>query len=420
MPPQLPGAAQTLRQSLALLKTRRFGSFWFASLLSNIGTWTQQVAQPWLLLSLGASPFLLGLDEFAMDAPGWALTLIGGLLADRRDRRRVIALFQSIQMLCPTLVIILLLLGALHPWTIILLSLVIGITDALSMPSFQTIVPSIVRRDQISAGLALNSTQFNLSRILGPAVAGVLLTGFGAYACYVTSAISYIPFILIALLVLPSKDATRSSAARANILRDLFSGWSDILRDQNLLGALATVLTTSALCGPLIVFCPVLVKTGFGGTAAQFSEAIGAFGVGGLIGAVVLLSIDASRDRLRLSSWAAAIYGVVLAAAATTPWFWSLPVLLVLAGISMNISNTSANTVLLSVASSRKCGQTISLYMLAMRGGLALGGLLTGVTVGWLGVREALLVNGILAAVIQVFIGSKWMASRTAAVASSS
>ncbi|MEJ1961439.1 MAG: MFS transporter [Gammaproteobacteria bacterium] len=102
------------RESLRLLGTRRFGTFWFASLLSSIGTWAQQVAEPWLLLSLGASPFLLGLDSFAMGAPVFVLTLLGGVLADRADRRHVIALFQSIQMLCPTLIVVLLLAGTIQ------------------------------------------------------------------------------------------------------------------------------------------------------------------------------------------------------------------------------------------------------------------------------------------------------------------
>jgi MFS family permease len=141
--------------------------FCFANLLSNIGTWAQQVAQPWLLLSLGASPFLIGLDAFAMGAPVWLLTLVGGVLADHADRRRVIASFQALQMLCPTLLVVLLLAGAVRPWMVIVLSLIVGITDALSMPSFQSIVPSIVDHDQIATGIALNSTQFNLSRILG-------------------------------------------------------------------------------------------------------------------------------------------------------------------------------------------------------------------------------------------------------------
>src|SRR5450432_2794483 len=99
------------RESIALLRTRRFGTFWFASLLSNIGTWAQQVAQPWLLLSLGASSFLLGVDSFALSGPVLLLTIAGGILADRADRRRVIAGFQSVQMLCPVALVILLVAG---------------------------------------------------------------------------------------------------------------------------------------------------------------------------------------------------------------------------------------------------------------------------------------------------------------------
>ena len=138
-------------QSLALLRTRRFGTFVFASLLSNIGTWAQQVAEPWLLLSLGASSLVIGLDAFVLAAPTWILTLPGGELADRASRRKVIVLFQSIQMLCPAFLVVLLLTGTVQPWMIVALSLIVGITDALSMPSFQSIVPSIVNRSQIAA-----------------------------------------------------------------------------------------------------------------------------------------------------------------------------------------------------------------------------------------------------------------------------
>src|SRR6204780_3066957 len=99
---------KTLRQSLSLLATRRFGTFWFASLLSSLGTWAQQVAEPWLLLTLGASSFVIGLDSFATNAPVLLLTLAGGALADRSDRKRVIAGFQSIQMLCPAAIVVLL------------------------------------------------------------------------------------------------------------------------------------------------------------------------------------------------------------------------------------------------------------------------------------------------------------------------
>lgn len=396
--------------SLQLLRTRRFGTFCVASLLSNLGTWAQQVAEPWLLLSLGASSFLIGLDSFAMAAPAWILTLLGGILADLADRRRIIATCQSIQMLCPTLLVALLLTGAVQPWMIIALSLVVGITDALSMPSFQTIVPSIVEHDQIPAALALNATQFNLSRILGPALAGILMASLGAIGCFALNAASYLPFIWVALWILPRG---RSPAANDGPVdrHHLLLGIRAIARTPHLRGALLTVLLTSTFCAPLIVFCPVLVKEALRGDVGDFSTAMGAFGVGGLLGAVALLGVEASRDRRYLSSGFAAVYGFVLMLVAMTPWFWGLAALLVLAGVSMSVSNISANSLLQATAPSRLRGQTVSLYMLALRGGVSVGSLLTGLSVNLLGVRHALLINGILAVAAQIVVGREWLRS---------
>jgi MFS family permease len=391
-------------ESLQFLRTRRFGTFWFASLLSNIGTWAQQVAQPWLLLSLGASSFLVGLDAFALGAPVFLLTLVGGVFADSADRRRVIGFFQSIQMLCPTLLVVLLLAGAVRPWMVIVLSLVVGVIDALSMPSFESIVPSIVDHARIPEGIALNSTQFNLSRILGPALAGVLMASVGAVGAFAVSAASYVPFILVALWILPRRDTAPPEGAVFDH-RQLFAGVSEILREPALRGALLTVLVTGSMCAPLITFCPVLVKEAFHGEVGHFSLAVGAFGVGGMLGATGLLAMDPRRDRRPLSSWFAAGYGAIVVLAALNPWFSGLPVLFVLARLAMTASNASANTLLQATAPVRIRGQTVSLYMLAMRGGVALGSLLTGVSVSLLGVREALLINGALAVVTHVAIG---------------
>lgn len=395
------------RASLRLLFSRRFGTFWFATLLANIGTWAQQVAQPWLLLSLGASPFLLGLDAFALGAPVFALTLVGGWLADRADRRHVIALCQSIQMLCPTLLVILLLTGTVQPWIVIALSLVVGITDALSMPSYQSIVPSIVKREQIATGIALNTTQFNLSRILGPALAGVLMAGIGAAGAFAVSALSYLPFILVAWWILPRREPAAVMAAAAPPPR-LFANVGEVLSQPVLRGALLTVLTTSSLCGPLVTFCPVLLKEVFQAGAGQFSLTVGAFGVGGLLGALGLLAVDPARDRRPISSAFAVLFGLIVAASALNRHLWVLPALFVAAGLAMTVSNASANALLQADAPVRLRGQTVSLFMLAMRGGLSAGSLLTGLSVSLLGVREALLVNGLLAVAVHLGVGWRW------------
>ena len=404
------GTISAFNESIALLRTRRFGTFFFASLLSNIGTWAQQVAEPWLLLSLGASPFLVGLDAFALSAPTLLLTLVGGVLADRADRRRVIATFQSVQMLCPTLLVVLLLTGTVRPWMVVVLSLVVGITDALSMPSFQSILPSIVECKQIASGLALNSTQFNLSRILGPSLAGILMASVGAVGCFVASAASYIPFIAVALWILPRGKATPPAAGDFD-RSHLFAGVRAIAREPYLRGALLTVLATSMLCAPLITFSPVVVRDVFHKDASLFSLAVGSFGLGALLGAIWLLSVDAARDRRHLSSGFAVGYGMILVLVALNPWFRGLPVLLGLAGFSMSISNTSANSLLQTTASPSLRGQTISLYMLAMGSGISFGNLLTGVSVSALGVSHALLINGSLAVAAHFLVGRTWFRS---------
>jgi len=287
---------------------------------------------------------------------------------------------------------------------------VVGVTDSLSMPSFQSIVPSIVEHKQIASGLALNSTQFNLSRILGPAIAGVLLVSVGAVGCFAVSAISYVPFILVALWILPRREI--SSTVNVALNRKLIlANVEKISHIPLLLEALLTVFSTSLFCAPLITFIPIIIKNSFHGNAGHFSIAVGLFGVGGLLGAIMLLFVDVKRDRRYLSSGFASIYGIVLILVALNSWFWGLSVLLVFGGIAMSVSNISANTILQVNTPSLFRGQAVSLYMLAMRGGLSIGSLLTGLSVSLIGAEKALLINGVLALIIQLIIGREWMRS---------
>ena len=403
----------SLANSLRLLLTRRFGSFWVGSLLSNLGTWMQQVAEPWLILSLSGSSFLLGLDAFVMDAPVWILTLLGGVLADRRDRRRVIFFFQAIQMFCPILLVLLIVTGMIHVWMIIGLSLVVGITDALSMPAFQSFVPSIVAPNQIGTAIALNSTQFNLSRVLGPAIAGVVMARYGPAWCFGANALSYIPLLLTVYWIQVPHTLDRRFAMSSG--QPWFAEIRRIGRQPKLLGALCTVLVTSILCGPLIAFSPVLIKQVFHSDALHFGQAIAAFGVGGLIGATGILAVEGHIHRVKLCSRAAVLYGVLLSLVAVNRSLPLLSGLLVLCGATMTASNISANSILQYTAHDRIRGRTSSLYMLAMRGGLSLGNLMAGVSVTYLGVSHVFLINGIAAMLIQLLIYRKWVDASAAA-----
>jgi predicted MFS family arabinose efflux permease len=224
----------------------------------------------------------------------------------------------------------------------------------------------------------------------------------------VVSAASYVPFIGVALWILPRRAPEPATTDGPRPLHPL-KGIGGILRQPHLCGALLTVLATSVLCAPLVTFTPVLVNEVFHGDAAHFSTAVAAFGIGGLLGAAGLLGVAPTVDRRRLGSVFALVHGALLVATAVDPWFWVLPPLLVLAGASMTVSNTATNALLQATADPKLLGQTVSLYMLAMRGGISLGALFTGATVGLLGIRHALLLNGVAAVVVQAVIARMWL-----------
>ena len=176
-----------------------------------------------------------------------------------------------------------------------------------------------------------------------------------------------------------------------------------------------TVFTTGLLCTALVTFSPVLVKTVFLGGAGRFSTLLVAFGVGGLLGAAGLLGTAASVDLRALSSIFALAYGAILVCVALEPWFWDLPILLMLAGAATAVSNMAANTLVQSTARPELLGRTVSLYMLAVRGGASLGALVTGAVVTVLGVRRALLFDGLAAIALQAILAYWWRADRPGA-----
>jgi len=183
-PGAVPGPAEPfLQRTLAAFSYRDFRVLWFGAFTSTVGTWMQKVAQSWLVFDLTKSSFFLGLDDFLGQLPILLFTLVGGVIADRHDRRRLLLGSQYIQMTAAFILAGLVFFSYVHIWQILALSFVTGFAQAFGGPAYQSLIPSLVNKKHLPNAIALNSIQFNLARVFGPLLAGVALF-FGTAACF--------------------------------------------------------------------------------------------------------------------------------------------------------------------------------------------------------------------------------------------
>jgi len=394
-----------LHASKSFFRTSRYILFWISSLFSNIGTWMQQVAQPWVVLSLTNSPFWVGLDSFALNAPGWLFTLWGGVLADRYDRKKIVSFFQSIQFLCVLVMVVLLVEGGLKVWMLVLISFLVGLTDSLSMPAFQSIIPSLVEEKDIHKAISLNSTQFNLSRILGPAIAGVVIVRFGAIVCFSANAASYIPFFLSLYFIYPRGGLKLKRKQIEERPIQQVKEFRDLLLNPEVRLPLLITLVNGLFCAPIIAFSAVLIKNVFHAEVGTYGGAMTAFGIGGLLGAATsFISLPPSFKGNKLASVIAVVLGFVMLSVGLTHSFLFLIILLVISGAALTASNIAVNIFLQENILNTIRGRVVSLYQLALSGGISIGALLTGFVVTQLNISTALIINGTLAIVFQVWL----------------
>jgi len=190
--PEAPAPLKGLHRIAAALHHRDFRVLWFGACFSSIGTWMQSLAENWLVLSLTASAFYLGLDAFLQQLPIMLFTLIGGVVADRHDRRLTLMASQWIQLSTAAVLAALVYFGVVEVWHILLLSFITGTAQAFGGPAYQSLIPSLVGKHDLTNAIALNSIQFNLARVIGPIVAGVTLASLGMVACFGLNGISFL------------------------------------------------------------------------------------------------------------------------------------------------------------------------------------------------------------------------------------
>jgi MFS family permease len=368
---------QAGRRVTAALAYRDFRLLWFGALVSSIGTWMQKVAQAWLIVTLTgtASAFFLGLDSFLGEVPILLFTLIGGVVADRRDRRHLLLISQCVQMTTAFTLATLVFTGTIHIWLILTLSFITGIAQAFGGTAYQSLIPSLIDKKDLPNAIALNSIQFNLARVIGPALAGAALTAFGMVACFGLNGVSFL-FVMAALLALHVKHVPPSTTAR---MRDELKGGLRYVRDQPQLVTLTTLGFISAFLGlPILTFLPIIVKDVFQQDVVLYTRFMTIAGTGAVLGALTVAWIGKHRHMGLMLLTMQALLGLVAVAFSLSKVVWLSQVLL-FAGGALLVTCFSMTTSLVQLLAPHELrGRVVSIYMVAFRGGSPLGGLVSG------------------------------------------
>jgi MFS family permease len=383
----------SLKQVFRALNNRNYRLFFFGQGVSLIGTWMQTIALGWLVYRITHSPFLLCMVGFAGQLPMLFLTPLAGVLSDRWQRRRVLVATQSLAMLQALALAYLTLAGLIQVWHLMVLAVFLGVVNSLDMPTRQAFTLEMVdRKEDLANAIALNSSVFNASRLIGPTIAGILISLVGEGTCFLLNGLSY-----IAVIVALSSMRLSSPQARAsekNFLKDLQVGLRyafGFLPIRNILLLLALV---SLVGMPYTILMPVFAKDILRGGAHTLGILMAGAGVGALVGTIYLAarnSVVGLGTRIPL---AAACFGVgLIGFSFSRHLLLSLP-LIALAGFGMMVSMASSNTILQTIVEEDKRGRLMSLYAMAFAGMAPFGSLLAGTLSTRIGAPATLTLGG--------------------------
>jgi MFS family permease len=406
--------ARALRRMLAAFTYRDFRVQWFGACTSSIGTWMQIVAQNWLVLSLTHSPFYLGLDAFLQQLPIILFSLIGGVFADRRDRRRTLIASQYVQMgTSGTLALLMYLqnlqLVRMHIWHILVLSSITGFAQAFGGPAYQSLIPSLVDKKDLPNAVALNSIQFNVARVIGPLLFGATLTVFGRWgydepqamnACFALNALSFV-VVINTLMALHVKFIP--PAASKGMRDELQSGLSYVRHHHNLKAFIVLAAATTFLGFALLTFLPVFAQQVFHEGAGTYSHLMAFSGAGSILGALIVAWLGKYKRMGLTALLVQAMYGVLIIAFAASRILWLSDILLFLTGASLMVVFSTVTSLIQLIAPNEMRGRVMSIYMLAFRGGMPLGSLVSGWLATFLGAPLVIGINGALLVLVAAY-----------------
>ncbi|MFN7993655.1 MAG: MFS transporter [Bryobacteraceae bacterium] len=382
-----------LRRVFKAFHYRDFRLLWFGACTSSIGTWMQIVAQSWLVLEISHSPFLLGLDSFLGQIPIFLFSLVGGVIADRIDRRRVLLGSQYIQMTCAFVLTGLIALHVVQVWHILGLSFVVGCAQAFGGPAYQALVPMLVEKEDLPNAIALNSIQFNLARVIGPMLGGFALTQLGAAWCFALNGLSFVA-VIISLLVLSIKFVPQKTGE--SILTGVKQGIGFIRNQAAMVSLIVLAFCMTALAIPLITFLPVFAKNVFKSGPTTFTILLSCSGAGSVVGALIVAALGNIRHKGRTALLMMLLLGAGIAGFALSKVLALSCVLLFISGAAlMGVFSMISSLVQLITANEMR-GRVMSVYNVAFRGGMPFGSLATGWLVPMFTAPRVLAVNGLL------------------------
>ena len=390
-------------RTFSALRYRDFRLLWLGAITSTIGTFMQMLAQAWLVYTLTGSAFLLGVDGFLATGPMLLFSLFGGVVADRMARKKIMMGSQIAQGTFALILAALLWTHHVRIWHIFLLSFLTGSAQSFSGPAYISLLPLLVKREDVPNAVAMNSMQFNLARVIGPAIGGVVFATLGAAWCFLINGLSF-GAVIIALLLIRMPPIQDQSEKRS-VLADMREGFVFVRQRRALLMLTFLSFAGTFLGMPLFTMLPVVAKRIFDLGPRGLSLLQADYGVGSVIGALLVASSSYAAKKGRLALMLQLAFACTLVAFGLSRSLAASLVIAFIAGICIvGVISLYSSLVQLTTSDAMR-GRVMSIFMLAFRGGMPLGNLLAGYVAQRWSITAALTVNGtVLAMVALVFI----------------
>ncbi len=374
------------------LRHRNFQLFFSGQLISLIGTWMQNIAQSWLVYRLTGSALLLGSVGFAGQIPVFLFAPLGGIAADRFNRRTIVISTQTASLLLAFILAGLTLYNKVQVWEIFLLAALLGLVNAFDIPGRQSFLVDMVGKEDLMNAIALNSSMFNGARVIGPAIAGILVAKIGEGWCFFANGVSYIA-VIVGLLMMRVSSPAR--AIGASPLEHMMEGFRFVNRTAPIRALLLLLGVVSLVGMPYVVLMPIFADQILHGGARALGILMGATGVGALLGALTLAFREGVKGLGRWVAWCCAGFGLSLILFAVSHNFWLSVILLLPVGYTMMLQMACSNTLIQVMVPDELRGRVMAVYSMMFMGMAPIGALLGGAIADRLGAPLTVGIGGL-------------------------